>query len=217
MNVYILLPACISRVRIVSVLLLVWALSGCTVGGPGIGSQTRGPIQLYDVHRILICQLHGQNPELDCLAKKSVQRQFAFQFIDYALNELASDLHVSIANLPSYALNVSTTLDLNLQKQVLQKAKQYIATVAKTNNIKNAAVVMLDYHNGAIRSLIGSLDSPTADAPLDVVTQQPRQLGSIFKPFIYATAFEQGISPGEVVYDGPFSINEPQQPYSPHN
>lgn len=155
------------------------------------------------------------DPQLDCLAKNSVQRQFAFQFIDYALNELASDLHTRVANLPSSALNVSTTLDLNLQKQVLQKAKQYIATMASTHNMKDAAVVMLDYHNGAIRTLIGSLDSPTTNPPLNVVTQDPRQPGSIFKPFVYATAFEQGISPGEVIYDGPFSVGTP--PYSPYN
>jgi membrane peptidoglycan carboxypeptidase len=190
-------------------------LSACTYGSPTTNPQTKGPIQLYDAHGILICQLHGQNPQLDCLAKNSVQRPFAFQFIDYALNELASDLHTSVTNLPSSALNVSTTLDLNLQKQVLQKAKQYITTMTITHHMTNAAVVMLDYHNGAIRSLIGSLDNPTANPPLNVATQHSRQLGSIFKPFVYATAFEQGISPGEVVYDGPFSVGTP--PYSPYN
>jgi membrane peptidoglycan carboxypeptidase len=211
-----LLPAYLSRLCIVTLLFLVCVLSACTPGSPtAAGPQTKGPIQLYDTHGILICQLHGQNSQQDCLTKNSVQRPFAFQFIDYALNELASDLHTTVANLPSTALKVSTTLDLNLQKQVLQKAKQYITTMTTTHNMTNAAVVMLDYHNGAIRSLLGSLNSPTANPPLNVITQDPRQLGSLFKPFVYATAFEQGISPGEVVYDGPFSVGTP--PYSPRN
>jgi cell division protein FtsI/penicillin-binding protein 2 len=98
---------------------------------------------------------------------------------------------------------------------VLQKAKQYIATIASTHHMSNAAVIILDYHNGAIRSLIGSLDSPTSDRPLNVVTQKDRQVGSVFKPFVYANAFGQGISPGEVVYDGPFSVGSP--PYTPRN
>lgn len=34
---------------------------------------------------------------------------------------------------------------------------------------------------------------------------------------MYATAFEQGISPGEVVYDAPFSVGQGSQAYSPVN
>jgi membrane peptidoglycan carboxypeptidase len=205
----------LSRLRIFTLLLLVYTLSACTVGNLSASVPAKGPIQLYDIHGALICQLHGQNPQQDCLLPNSGPRQVAFQFIDYALNELASDLRVKVANLPATALNVSTTLDLNLQKQVLQKARQYIATMATTHNMHNAAVVMLDYHTGALRALLGSLDSPTTTPAINVATQDPRQLASIFKPFIYATAFEQGISPGEVLYDGPFSVGTP--PYSPHN
>jgi membrane peptidoglycan carboxypeptidase len=217
MTISPLLSVHLCRLRIVMLLLLACILSSCsyTISTVSPATETKGPIQLYDMHGVLICQLHGQNAQLDCLAQNSVQRPFASQFIDYALKELASDLHTTIAHLPSTALNVSTTLDLNLQKQILQKAKRYIATMATTHNMTNAAVVMLDYHNGAIRALIGSLDSPTANSALNVVTQNPRQLGSLMKPFVYATAFEQGISPGEVIYDGPFSVGTP--PYSPVN
>lgn len=215
MTIPILLSAYLSRLRIFTLLFFICTLSACTGGNPFATPPSKGPIQLYDVHGTLICQLHSQNPQQDCQANNNAARQSAFQFIDYALNELASDLHVKVANLPSTALNVSTTLDLNLQKQVLQKARQSIASMATTQHITNAAEVMLDYHNGAIRSLLGSLDSPTTDSALNIVTQQPRQPGSLFKPFIYATAFEQGISPGEVLYDGPFSVGTP--PYSPYN
>jgi membrane peptidoglycan carboxypeptidase len=219
LNSYIKLSVHFSHLHIIALLLVVCILNACTNDSPPAPTRTpiKGPIQLYDVHGTLICQLHGQNSQLDCLAKESVERQSAFQFIDYALNELANSLHVSIAHLPSDALNVSTTLDLHLQKQVLQKAKQYIATMTASHHMTNAGVVMLDYHNGAILSFIGSLDNPTADSPFNVVTQQPSQLGSLFKPFVYTTAFEQGISPGEVVYDGPFSMNDPQGAYSPFN
>lgn len=206
------IPIYVSRLRIVTLLLLACTLSACTRGSVAANPPSKGPIRLYDVHGTLICQLHGQNPQLDCQANNSASRQVAFQFINYALNELASDLHVNVANLPSSALNVSTTLDLNLQKQVLQKARQYIATMATIHHMTNAAVVILDYHNGAILSLLGSLDSTSS---FNVVTQQSRQPSSIFKPFVYATAFEQGISPGEVLYDGPFSVGTP--PYSPFN
>lgn len=194
--------------------LLLYLLSGCAYSiSPA--TLTNGPIQLYDVHNRLLCQLHGQKSQLDCLAKNGTSRQFASQYIDYTVSELASDLHVSSDRLPSSALHISTTLDLDLQRRVLQKTQQYIASMADTHHMTNAAAIILDYHNGAIRSLIGSLDSPTTDNPLNVVTQKGRQIGSAFKPFVYATAFEQGISPGEVVYDGPFSVGSP--PYTPLN
>jgi membrane peptidoglycan carboxypeptidase len=46
-----------------------------------------------------------------------------------------------------------------------------------------------------------------------------RQPGSSFKPFIYATAFGEGLSPGMPVMDGPFSIQLccGLPPYTPHN
>ncbi len=189
------------------VFLLICLLSACSGGNPGpAATLAKGAIQLLDVHGKLICQIHGQDSHLDCFNKSAAQSAVAFQFIDYAVGELASDLHTSVARLPSSALTVSTTLDLTLQQQVLQKAKQYIATTAPTFNMHNAAVVIIDYHTGAVRSLLGSLDSPTDDSPLDVVTKQKRQIGSVFKPIVYATAFDEGISPGEVVYDGPFSV-----------
>lgn len=216
MNTYPIVRALSHRLGIILALFLVCTLSACENSITSIirPPQTNGPIQLYDTHGTLLCQLHGHNQQVDCLAPKSIPRQSAFQFIDQALSELASDLHVSVANLPSSALNVSTTLDFKLQQQVLQKAKDYIATM-HTYNMTNAAIVMLDYHNGAIRSLLGSLDSSTAVSPLNVATQNGRQPASLFKPFVYATAFEQGISPGEVIYDGPFSVGTP--PYSPLN
>jgi hypothetical protein len=41
----------------------------------------------------------GQNPQLSCLDKNAEQRKFAAYFIDYAVSELASDLHVNIVDL----------------------------------------------------------------------------------------------------------------------
>ncbi|HLG64762.1 MAG TPA: penicillin-binding transpeptidase domain-containing protein [Ktedonosporobacter sp.] len=216
-----ILPENLSRLqRNILLFLLMGLFSACSGGNPSpTATQVKGAIQLFDLHGKLICQIHGQDAQLDCFNHNAPQSAVAFQFIDYAVSELASDLHTSVAKLPSSALTVSTTLDLALQQQILQRTKQYIATMAATHNMRNAAVVMIDYHNGAIRSLLGSLDGPTDNSPLDVVTgrQQRRQPGSVFKPFVYATAFNEGISPGEVVYDGPFSVATGAGPYSPVN
>jgi membrane peptidoglycan carboxypeptidase len=191
-------------------LLLLFILSACSGKTFTNAGATKGPIQLYDVHGVFLCEIHGTNQQTNCFNEKAAIRQVAQQFLNYTVNELAAALHVQPENLPSSALKVSTTLDLALQKQTLQAMSKYIATMATTHNMHNAAEVTLDYHNGAIRSFLGTLDNE-----VNILTRTKRLAGVVFKPFEYATAFEQGISPGEVVYDAPFSVGSP--PFSPLN
>jgi membrane peptidoglycan carboxypeptidase len=131
----------------------------------------------------------------------------AKHFINYALNELATDLHVKTVDLSRSGLVVSTTLDLPLQNQILKIAQKHIAEMARAHNMSNAAAVLIDFHNGDIRTLLGNIDpnNPRYGA-FDVASQGYRQPGSSFKPFIYATAFAKGISPGMPVYDTPLTV-----------
>ncbi|MBA2288481.1 MAG: transglycosylase domain-containing protein [Ktedonobacteraceae bacterium] len=141
-------------------------------------------------------------------------------FVNYALNELATTLHVKSADLARTGLLVSTTLDLPLEDKILKIAQGHIAALAKAHHMSNAAVTMIDFHNGDIRVLLGNIDpnNPHTGA-FDVASQGYRQPGSSFKPFIYATAFAQGVSPGSPVEDGPLTI--PMccglPAYTPHN
>src|SRR5205823_2666322 len=116
-------------------------------------------------------------------------------------------LHVNISDLSRAGLIVSTTLDLPLQNKILKIAQQHIAEMAQTHHMSNAAEVLIDFHNGDIRVLLGNIDpgNPHFGA-FDVATEGYRQPGSTFKPFIYATAFEQGVSPGMPVFDIPYTI-----------
>ena len=128
-------------------------------------------------------------------------------FVGYSLSELAQDMHVKVADLSRSGLIVSTTLNTSLQNKILKDAQQHIAQLAQAHNMSNAAEVVIDNHNGAIRTLLGNIDpNNPVDGAFDVATQGFRQPGSSFKPFIYATAFEQGISPGTPVLDGPLTI-----------
>jgi penicillin-binding protein 1A len=115
---------------------------------------------------------------------------------------------------------VSTTLDLGLQQQVLKIAQKQVASMAQAHHMSNAAVVVIDYHTGAIRTIVGNInpDDPT-DGDFDVASVGYRQPGSSFKPFIYATAFGQHISPGEPVVDAPLTVQMccGLPPYTPQN
>lgn len=136
-----------------------------------------------------------------------IHNDLAPHFVNYALNELATTIHVKRSDLARLGLVVSTTLDLPLQNKVLKIAQQHIAELALVHHMSNAAEVMIDFHNGAIRVLLGNLDpSNPRYGAFDVASQGYRQPGSSFKPYIYATAFAQGLSPGSPVLDEPYSI-----------
>ncbi len=97
---------------------------------------------------------------------------------------------------PNQSLVVRTTLDLNDQ----QVAEQIVARRLDefkprpneiNHNVNNAALVVLDPHNGEILALVGSANyfDASIDGALDMATS-PRQTGSAFKPFIYAQALD---------------------------
>lgn len=141
-------------------------------------------------------------------------------FINYTLRELARDLNLKIEELPRAGLVVQTTLDLPLQNQILKVAQEQISVMKQPHNLSDAAEVVIDFHTGAIRVLLGNVDPDNpVDGQFDVASEGLRQPGSSFKPFIYATAFEEGLSPGMPVHDEPFSIQLccGLPPYTPHN
>lgn len=128
-------------------------------------------------------------------------------FVTYALQELATTLHVQLSDLSRSGLIVSTTLDLPLQNKILKIAQDNVKSLIKAHNLTDAAEVLIDFHNGDIHVLLGNIDPNNPQyGQFDVATQGYRQPGSAFKPFVYATAFEKGLDPGMPVLDSPISV-----------
>lgn len=69
-----------------------------------------------------------------------------------------------------------------------------------------AALVSLNPENGAILSLVGGFDFHHSH--FNRATQAERQPGSNFKPFIYATALENGYTPATIVNDAPIVFDD---------
>jgi membrane peptidoglycan carboxypeptidase len=130
-------------------------------------------------------------------------------FDEYVLSQLEQQFHMTRAQLSLSGLVVTTTLDITLQEQILQVMRQHINEI-RSHHVSNAAEVLLDFHTGAILSMLGSIDY-TNDAIQGQfnVALAYRQPGSSFKPYVYATAFAQGASPGQAVNDAPTVFNTP--------
>lgn len=70
-----------------------------------------------------------------------------------------------------------------------------------------AAFVSLRPQDGAVLSMVGGFDF---QEQFNRVTQAWRQPGSAFKPFIYASTLERGMTPGTQVSDEPFMLTAEQ-------
>ncbi len=81
----------------------------------------------------------------------------------------------------------------------------------------NTGFMAMDPYSGAIRAWVGGIDFK--HFKFDHVMQSKRQPGSTFKPFVYATAIENGYSPCYTVYDVPQSYDTGSDPptWSPNN
>lgn len=117
-------------------------------------------------------------------------------------------------------LQVITSIDLNIQAKVEELANQRVAEIGDQYNVHNAAAVVLDTKTAEILAMVGSLDymSKTIDGEVNMAIS-PRQPGSSFKLFTYATAFAQGYTPATMVLDVRTSFPDPPQPivYVPEN
>ncbi|MFL5626677.1 MAG: transglycosylase domain-containing protein [Ktedonobacteraceae bacterium] len=162
----------------------------------------------------------AQSPHFFKRASGLVNR--APHFANLVLNQLVKQFHLkNQGQLSRSGMLVYTTLDVNLQDKIQKIAQRHIAELRDTHHVTNAAEVLIDFHTGAILSLLGSIDynNNAIDGQVDV-TQSYRQPGSSFKPYVYVTAFEQGTSPAQAIDDEPTTIDIPggnPPTYSPHN
>lgn len=111
-------------------------------------------------------------------------------------------------------LRVYTTIDARLQQQVEREVEQHLAAIESRRGYPHAprgraaasggapdylqaAVVVLEPRTGEIRALVGGRDF--AESPFNRAVQARRQAGSAFKPFVYAAAIEQGLTPATLL------------------
>ena len=117
-------------------------------------------------------------------------------------------------------LQVITTVDLEMEEKAREFARQQVDALREKHNAHNAAVVILDTKTAEIKAMVGSLDyfDKSIDGQVNMAIS-PRQPGSSFKPFTYATAFAQGYAPTTMVMDVRTSFPDPPNPapYVPEN
>ncbi|MEM1295886.1 MAG: PBP1A family penicillin-binding protein [Verrucomicrobiota bacterium] len=148
----------------------------------------------------------------------------------YALDLVRRDLDLILekSELEDGGLLIYTTLDFGLQQFAESALERNLSSLEKNPNFTHqkrvefqrareagesvkpeylqGAVVMLDNANGGIRAIVGGRQFD--ESQYNRATMGRRQIGSLFKPLVYAAAYEEGLLPGTLVDDGPLSETE---------
>jgi penicillin-binding protein 1A len=78
------------------------------------------------------------------------------------------------------------------------------------------ALVAVDPRTGAVKAMVGGYDFERSK--FNRATQAMRQVGSAFKPIVYAAAFEQAdYTPATIIVDAPVSFPDNKGVWTPHN
>ncbi|MFN8570065.1 MAG: PBP1A family penicillin-binding protein [Kouleothrix sp.] len=150
-------------------------------------------------------------------------RARAPHFVNYVLDQLEQRLGADAV--ARAGLTITTTLDAGLQDAAQTILRRQIAQLATPRNggpdhrVRNGAVLVLDPHDGAILSMVGSPNFDDARAQGQVNGALAlRQPGSAIKPLTYAAALERGWTPASQLLDIPttFQTREGHQ-YAPQN
>ena len=148
--------------------------------------------------------------------------------VDHILDMLdTQQRHVKEDAMYSGGLVVQTTLDVDLQDDVIREVNTRLAEMLENGKryphqtraqfqaalaamtpeqaekarpaYIQAACVIIDNATGALLTVVGGRDS--RESPLNRAVQSRRQVGSLFKPIVYSTFFERGGSPQSLISD----------------
>ena len=144
-------------------------------------------------------------------AQARVARQQAAKVIDrqglearnYFLDTAAEEARKLAGPNASGDLIVYTTLEPRLQENARTALAASLGKNGKRLRVSEGAVVTMK-PDGAVVALIGGNDY--TESVFNRATQAKRQPGSAFKPFVYLTALEQGVSPWDWRDDVPVDI-----------
>jgi len=152
-------------------------------------------------------------------------REFhAPHFVDLVLEEVARGHANDAAQVGEQAASsrlsqrgaVATTLDLEMNQFIERSVQEKLARL-RNENVRNAAVVVLDNRTGDVLGLVGSENYFAPRSGMVNGAVQPRSAGSTIKPVTYLLAMERGETPATIVADVPTEFPTPTGPYRPEN
>lgn len=111
---------------------------------------------------------------------------------------------------------IQTTIDSAMQHAAQNSFKNHINELRKTLHDRvDGGLITMDSKTGEIRCLIGGYDF--SKSKFNRALQAHRQMGSIFKIFVYAAALQQGLKFSDVEQDEPLEMVQNGMIWAPKN
>lgn len=140
----------------------------------------------------------------------NVNQSYNQSYVDYVVEEAMQALDLDDPNqLYSGGYIIQTGLNQDLQAYMYDYFNSdYNFPGGAGEGDLQGAMVVLNNEDGSIAGMIGERHPEEGQArTYNRATQATRQPGSTFKPiFVYGPAFEEGMSPGTVFLDAPYSV-----------
>ena len=147
----------------------------------------------------------------------------------HAIDAIRNDLELILEkqNIELGGLEIITTIDSRIQKVGEEALERKLHSVEKIRgyrhptraawrklpmekrkepNYLQGAAVVVENRSGAVLAVVGGRDA--TESRFNRAKDAKRQLGSIFKPFVYLAAFDQGLDPDAAISDGPIFAGE---------
>jgi len=153
-----------------------------------------------------------------------IQENYAMDAVQRALS-----LILTQDQMDDGGLSIYTTLDPSVQNSTQDALETQLSKIEHQANFRHptkaeykppengegdaampyleGAVVVIDNASGGIRGLVGGRDYAQSKFNRALAPAN-RQVGSAFKPFVYAVAFSHGLLPGAAISDGPIQSGE---------
>jgi penicillin-binding protein 1B len=153
------------------------------------------------------------------VARGAAQSTEAPYFVDIVGEELQKKFEDT--DFQSNAARVYTTLDMRLQRAAADAIREGMQNVdeqikkqrrfkGQTPPQPQVALVAIDPHTGAVRALAGGRNYGMSQLNRVLALRQP---GSIFKPFVYATAINTGIDGASHILTASTIVNGDQKTF----
>ena len=149
---------------------------------------------------------------------------------NYAMDAVQRDLNALLTQdqIDNGGLFIYTTLDPAVQNAAQEALETQLTKIERQSSFRHppkakyqppangedssmpyleGAVVAIDNASGGIRALVGGRDYSQSKFNR-ALSPANRQVGSAFKPFVYALAFTHGLLPGAAISDGPIQPGE---------
>jgi penicillin-binding protein 1B len=148
-------------------------------------------------------------------------------FVDY-VGQTLNDHYPGLTTTTNQAVDVYTTLDLHLQRLAQDAVRDGLTRVdqllsrRKRKGKAEAALIAVDPKSGEILAFVGGRSYNQSQYDRAIVSR--RQPGSVFKPYVYLTAFEQAleqgrtdVTPASITNDEPETFEFDDQVWTPEN